>query len=488
MNRRLFLKSCLSAAAFSSLSPLKAFAAKAEKPNIVLVLADDLGWTDVGCYGSKYYETPNLDRLAKQGMRFTDAYVAAPQCSPARATLIFGQYPPGTGCYAVGATDGWGEGNDVHRKVTTPQDSSKLIPTNKVSIAQALKKNGYKTAIFGKWHLGDYDEYNPMSRGFDDGFIIPKPHIQPPYGPFITRPETESPYGIYQTDFLTDEAIKFVKKNKSQPFFLYLSYFSSVHATMKGSVLPPAGYDYTQKYRLKQPDGKDCIPEFAAKVERCDYNVGKLMDRIDQLGISENTLFIFYSDNGGVGGYAELGDDHIRSYTSNLPLKGGKSQLHEGGIRVPLIVRWPGRIKKGSVSQIPVTSVDFYPTFLDVCNGAGMKNYSLEGVSILPIFEGRQTSDLKSRSIFWHFPIYYGDKNRSGVWVNSPVSAIRKGDFKLLEYFEDGHLELYNVRQDIGEKVNLVDVLTELRDSMYNELKSWQKKTNAFIPQKRVKS
>lgn len=451
----------------------------AERPNILFIFADDLGWSDVGFNGSRYYETPRIDRLAAEGMRFTDSYVAAPNCSPSRATLMFGQYPPRTGCYTVGGEEGGGEVNAELRRVTSPK-SVKTIPVEKVCVARPLTSAGYSTAVFGKWHLGDYREFLPTERGFQQGFIIPNPHRQEDFGPFETRPPVENAKGVYQSDFLADAALKFIAANREKPFFVYLSFFNSVHATHEGSHIPP-DEQVRARYAAKPPVGDDKDPAFAAKVERLDQVVGRVLDQIEALKLAQNTLVVFYSDNGGVGGYRAMGDHGTRSYTDNAPLRGGKSTLYEGGIRVPLAMRWPGVIRPGSVCETPVTSVDFYPTFLELCGAKADPAYTLDGVSLMPLLKGEPLND-PGRAIFWHFPVYYGNKQKNGVWVNTPCSAIRADDFKLIEFFEDNRLELYNLREDIGETKNLASSDHERATAMHRKLQQWQADTRAFIP------
>jgi len=456
-------------------------AAKTARPNALFIFADDLGWSDVGFNGSRYYETPRIDRLAAEGMRFTDSYVAAPNCAPSRATLMFGQYPPRTGCYTVGGEEGGGEANAELRTVTSPK-SIKTIPVEKICVARPLSDAGYNTAVFGKWHLGDYREFLPTERGFQHGFVIPNPHRLDDFGPFETRPTVENAKGVYQSDFLANEALKFIEANREKPFFVYLSFFNSVHATHEGSHIAP-DVALKAKYATKPPVGGDKDPAFAAKVERLDQIVGRVLDKLDDLQLAKNTLVIFYSDNGGVGGYRAMGDKGTRSYTDNAPLRGGKSTLYEGGIRVPLAMRWPGVIRPGSVCATPVTSVDFYPTFLELCGANVDVTYPLDGISLVPLLKGEELKD-PNRAIFWHFPVYYGNKKKNGVWVNTPCSAIRAGDFKLIEFFEDNHLELYNLRHDIGEMKNLASLNPDRARQLHEKLKQWQADTRAFIPKR----
>ena len=452
--------------------------AAATLPNVLFIFADDLGWSDVGYNGSRYYETPRIDQLAKEGMTFSNAYVAAPNCAPSRAALMFGQYAPRTGCYTVGGEEGGGPENAALRTVTSAQ-SVKLIPPEKICLARPLSQAGISTAIFGKWHLGEYREYLPTERGFQHGFIIPNPHKQGDFGPWETRPAVKTLEGTYQSDFLADEALKFIEhRDREKPFFVYLPFFNSIHATHEGTQVPP-DEALKAKYETKPPHGDDKDPNLAAKIERMDQIIGRMMDRLDALKLRESTLVIFYSDNGGPGGYRQMGSPSTRSYTDNAPLRGGKSTLYEGGIRVPLIMRWPGVTAPGSVCDTPVTGVDFYPTLLELQGGKPPANYPLDGVSLVPLLKGQPIAE---RPLFWHFPVYYGNKQKNGVWVNTPCSAIREGEWKLIEFFEDHHLELFHLTTDLSETKNLATTDPERAKAMHQRLQQWQRETGAFIP------
>lgn len=492
----------------------------ATRPNILLIFIDNLSWSDVGFNGSRYYETPRLDRFAAESLRFTDAYVAAPNCAPSRATLMFGQYPSRTGCYTVGNPENVGGFDEGLTKVTLPTNR-KQIPLDKICVAQPLANAGYATAIFGKWHLGDSGNYIPTKRGFTDGFILPLEHLQDDYGPFTTVPQRPSEKGIHQSDFLVGEALKFMEEKRSQPFLVYLSFYASVHATNKGTQTSPDP-SLTSKYYGKPRSGDDKDPAYAAKVEHMDQQVGRILDRLKELQLDSNTIVIFYSDNGGPGNYAALGSPSTRAFTDNLPLRGGKSTLYEGGVRVPLLVRWPGVTQPGTFCTTPVTSVDFYPTFLDIAQAAPPAGYPLDGRSLVPLLDNRPrptgtsadtgerllwspypapksappkseatleiSDDILSgaRPIFWHFPIYYGNRVKDPAWVNVPNSAVRLGRFKLIEFFEDHRLELYDLRLDLGETTNLAAKYPEVTAQLHTLLQNWQKATNAFIPEPRT--
>ena len=509
---RILALACLAAAGPSTVS-------SAPPPNIVMIFADDLGWSDVGFNGSRFYETPHLDRLAASGMRFSDAYVAAPNCAPSRASLLTGRYPPGTGCYTVGRPDNMPGVAEGMAKLTLPENQGSLA-LDQVIMAQPLREAGYKTAYFGKWHVGDSGDYVATKRGFSHGFILPKAHLQDDFGPFTTIPSVPNSIGAYQGDFLTEAALDFVAANHSDPFFVFLSFYNMVHATNKGTHTSPDSA-LTGKYFGKPPSGDDKDPVYAAKVEHLDSLVGRILARLDELGLSSNTLVIFYSDNGGAGNYTALGSPGTRTFTDNRPLRGGKSTLYEGGIRVPLVMRWPGRIPAGSLCTVPVTGVDFFPTFLDLAGISLQESLPLDGVSLLPLMEGRPPPTGSShesggrmlwsayvdrrperrndasevgldaggnllagtRPIFWHFPVYYGDRLQNSAWVNTPNSAIRLGRFKLIEFFEDGHLELYDLKRDLSESENLAERHPAITAQLHTLLKQWQQESGAFIPQ-----
>jgi arylsulfatase A-like enzyme len=434
-------------------------------PNIVFILADDLGWTDLGCYGSKYYETPNLDRLAKQGMRFT-AYYACPNCAPTRAALMSGQYAPRTGIYTVGTL---ARGEDAFRKMVPPENVTKL-PLDKVTIAAALKKAGYATAIYGKWHLGDNGDYHPGKRGFDDALVTMGRHFD-----FITNPPTRYEPGTYLADFLTDRAVAFIEKNKDRPFFLYLPHFG-VHVPLQ------AKKELIAKYEKKKPVGGHGNPTYAAMIESVDQSVGRVMAALDRWHLADNTVLIFSSDNGGVGGYEAAGVVGAKDNTSNAPLRGGKGMLYEGGIRDPLIVRWPATVKAGTTCDEPVVNVDLYPTLLDVAAAKADSKYTLDGVSFLPLLRSDGSARLKRDAIYWHFPGYLEANVKRGTWRTTPAAAIRAGDYKLIEFFEDGRLELYNLKDDIGEKTDFSKKLPDQVKELHRKLVDWRQKTKAAMP------
>ena len=437
------------------------------KPNIIFILIDDMGYKDLGCYGSKYYETPNIDKLASQGMLFTDGYTCGPNCAPTRASLMSGQYTPRHGVITVGKS----ERGPAHLRKLIPIPNKTTLDTNVVTIAEALKPAGYRSACIGKWHLGNDPQLGPEGQGFDvnvGGYRAghPKSYFSPYHNPQLT----DGPKGEYLTDRLTDEALRFIGDNKNKPFFLYLPHYA-VHTPIQ------AKKQRIEKYKTKQGSNGQNNPTYAAMIESVDEGIGRILSRLDELGLKENTLLIISSDNGGVGGYRELGING-KEITSNAPLRGGKGMLYEGGIRVPLIVRWPGIVKPGTRCKTPVISVDFYPTLLEIAGATTASGQILDGRSIVPLL--KQASGFNREAVFWHFPAYL--QGRDGTWRTTPVGVVRKGDWKLLEFFEDGRLELYNLRDDISEKHNLAEQKPQIAEELHELLKNWRKSVGARVP------
>ncbi|MBT6765074.1 MAG: sulfatase [Prolixibacteraceae bacterium] len=437
-----------------------------EKPNIVFILIDDLGWKDVGFMGTEYYETPNIDRLAKGRMIFTQAYANAANCAPTRACLLSGQYSPRHGLFTVGNSDR-GKSND---RRLVPVENNKEISLSKITIAEALKPAGYVSAAIGKWHVGN----TPQLQGFDIG--VEKPDVGFKQGHFKDD-------GEYLTDRLTDEAVKFIKENKNKPFFLYLAHHA-VHTPIQAKNEIVTGF--------KDKPGIDCHNDatYAAMIQSVDESVARVNQTLEVLGLSENTILIFFSDNGGYG-----------PKTCMKPLRGGKGMYYEGGIREPMFVYWPGKIKPETMCDVPVISTDFYPTFVKLAGAKYPENYPLDGLNISPLFNGGKS--LQRDKLFWHFPGYlqaYGalkDESRDPLFRTRPVSVVRKGDWKLLLFHEEwildggrekiktnNSVELYNIKKDIGEKINLCNIEIEQRDELLDDLLNWQKETNASIPGK----
>ena len=464
--RRDFLKKAGLGAAAMLLFPMsgKSAAARdgqtsgAAKPNFVFILIDDLGWADIGCFGSTYHETPNIDRLASKAMRFTNAYAACPVCSPTRASIMTGKYPA-----RLHITD-WiaGEGNRPSQKLRVP-DWQKHLPLEETTVARALKAVGYATASIGKWHLGGPDYY-PEHHGFD--LNIAGGHIGHPasyFWPYQGKSHTvaglqeEGKDGEYLTDRLTDEAEKFIAASKDQPFFLYFAHYA-VHTPLM------AKPDRLAKYRAKTLAGGQKNATYAAMVENVDDSVGRILRRLETLGLAERTVVVFMSDNGGLWPQA----------TSNAPLRAGKGFPYEGGIREPLIVTWPGVTKPGATCAVPVSSIDFFPTLLEI---AGVPPPgAVDGISLVPLL--KQAGVPARDALYWHYPHYWG-----GVPPRvRPFGAVRAGDWKLIEFYEDGRVELYNLKDDIGEAHDLAkdkpDKVAELRA----KLRQWRLSVGAQMP------
>lgn len=446
----------------------------ARKPNIVLILVDDLGWADLGCYGSRYYETPNIDRLASQGMQFTDGYAACAVCSPTRAAVMTGRYPA-----RVGVTD-WirarFQGGEIPPDKRNPngyvggKNRKLLCPVNplwmeldEITVAEALKPAGYTSCHIGKWHLGA-DEWYPERQGFDYNyggcdFGQPPSYFDPyrnarqkidgiPHLP--ARKE-----GEYLTDREADEAARFIREHSEEPFFLYMAHYA-VHTPVQ------AKEPIVNKYKSKRPTHqKD--PVYAAMVESVDDAVGKIMATLDKTNQAGNTIIIFTSDNGGLLGK-----------TSNAPLRSGKGFPYEGGIREPVIVRWPGQVEAGTQCDTPVTSVDYFPTLCEIAGVESPKNRTLDGESIVPLLQ--QSGSLERNAIFWHFPHYRG---RLG-----PYSIVRQDDWKLIKRYESESFELYNLREDISEENDLSSQEPERVKELRNRLNAWLTETDAKLPKK----
>jgi arylsulfatase A-like enzyme len=425
-----------------------------KKPNFVFIIIDDLGWRDIGLMGKArglgqpmlYYETPNIDKLAGQGVVFTSAYANAPNCAPTRACLMSGQYTPRHGVYTVG-TSQRGKAN-MRKLIPTPNKTT--LDSKVVTIAEALKPGGYTSACIGKWHLGDKAPFRPEDQGFD--VVIQRTHE----GHFTAD-------GEYLTDRLTDESIKFIEANKNKPFFLYLAHYA-VHTPIQ------AKKELIEKYKKKKPSAGHNNPTYAAMIESVDQSVGRIMDKLDELGLTENTAVFFFSDNGGHG-----------NMTSMAPLRGSKGMLYEGGIRVPMIVRWPGKARVRSVCDAPVIGIDFYPTILEMAGLLRPTGHVLDGMSIVPLLKGK--GRFQRNAIFWHFPAYlepYNEKQQP--WRTTPAGAIRERDFKLIEFFEDNKLELYNLKNDIGEKNNLAQKMPDKTKELHQLLIDWRKSIGAPVP------
>lgn len=440
---------------------LTSLIAAERKPNIIFILADDLGYTDVAVNGSRYYETPNIDRLAAQGTRFT-RYYHCQNCQPTRAALMTGQYSPRTGVFTVGDIDrfAW------WKRTLRPVENVTRLPLDRTTVAQALKQAGYATAMFGKWHLGEQGEYHPGKRGFDEAIVSMGKHFD-----FATNPKTEVPEGKYLADFLTDRAVDFIRRKKKAPFFLYLPHFG-VHSPHQ------AKPEMIAKFKARAAAGGHSNPTYAAMIASVDESVGRVMALLDELKLAENTVLIFASDNGGVGGYAREGLKAAGGVTDNAPLRSGKGSLYEGGTRVPFIVRWAGVTKPASVCEVPVTHVDLFPTCLVLAGGEKPKQ-TLDGESVVPLLRDA-SAKLQREAIYAHFPAYLGAG--ANTWRTTPVGVIHSGDWKLMEFYEDHRLELYNLREDIGETKNLADAQKEKAKKLHAKLVAWREATGAKMP------
>jgi arylsulfatase A-like enzyme len=438
------------------------------KPNIVMFYIDDLGWTDVGYMYDKlgrknrYYETPNIDRLSRQGMTFMSAYANAPNCAPSRACLMSGQYTPRHGIFTVGDPR---RGNHAFRKLE-PVDNKTVLDDGIVTIGESLQAGGYVTASMGKWHLGD----DPRRQGFDIN-IAGKTWGSPSGGGYhspLNYPNlVVREKGTYLTDSLTDEAVKFIDANQKKPFFLYLTHYA-VHTPIQGKA------ELVSKYKAKKSTKHHSNAAYAAMIESVDGSVGKVLARLEQLGLSKNTIVIFFSDNGGFVGA-----------TSNHPLRGAKGMLYEGGIREPMIVHWPGVTKPGSECDEPVIGTDLYPTLLEVTGTKNSVGYDLDGESLVPVLRDAGAS-LDREAIYWHFPCFLQGKGdpHGGPFRTTPAGAIRMGDWKLIEWFESGRLELYNLKNDISESKNLAESNRDDLKRLHDAMKQWRAETKAPIPTK----
>ena len=448
-------------------------------PNIIFVLADDLGWTDLGAFGSKYYETPNIDRLAAQGMRLTNHHHCQ-NCTPTRAALLSGQYGARTGVYTVGGTDRF----DWSKRPLRPVDNITKLPLDRDTFADQLKKAGYATGLFGKWHIGETGPQHPSQRGFDEALVTMGEHYK-----FVVNPPTKYPADTYLADWLTDKAVDFIGRNQDKPFLLYLPHFG-VHSPFH------AKPELIAKFKGKPGVGGHNSPVYAAMIASVDESVGRVMKTLDDLKLADNTVLIFTSDNGGVGGYsgpngllrepgmegkgkkAKGADADGGGITDNAPLRSGKGSLYEGGTREPFIVRWPGVVKPGSKCEVPTIHVDIFPTLLEL-TGAPKPRQVLDGESLVKLFRD-PAAKLQRYAIYQHFPGYLG--SGPGLWRTTPVSLIQVGDWKLMEYLEDGKLELYNLREDIGEAKNLVQAMPDKAKELHARLTAWRKEVNAPMP------
>jgi arylsulfatase A-like enzyme len=443
-----------------------------EKPNVLFVLVDDLGWKDLGCYGSEFYDTPNLDELAVHSVKFTSAYSASPVCSPTRAAIMTGKHP-----VRVNITD-WIPGMLLSRardpKLIPPEDIHNL-PLEEFTMAEAFREQGYKTFFAGKWHLGETAGFWPEFQGFeinkggvDWGAPRRSDGANGYYSPYNNPRLENGPEGEYLTDRLTDESLQFIESAGDDPFFLYLAFYT-VHAPIMGCDKYDAFYEQKSQ---QLPNGGEMItvaehdtrirtnqsdPRYAAMVRSMDANVGRLLQKLEETGQADHTIIVFTSDNGGLttrGGP-----------TAVVPLRGGKGWCYEGGIRVPLLIRYPGMEHAGETCDVPVISMDFYPTLLELAGMEPLPEQHRDGTSMVPFLE--DPGGAVQKTLVWHYPHYHGSDWRPGA-------AIRDGNWKLIEFFEDHTVELYDLKQDLRERADLAgtypEVAERLRIRMHEDL------------------
>lgn len=460
-----------------------------KRPNVIFILIDDMGWKDIACMGSEFYETPNIDRIRNDGMLFTDAYAACPVCSPTRASIMSGKYPARVGVtHFIGGPNHSKKGGERGRLLSAPY--TPYLDTCEKSMGKAFKEHGYKTWHLGKWHLGS-EEYWPDKHGFDINIGGCHAGHPPGSGHYFTPWEipTIEPKDDdnYLTDRIGDEAVNLIETNDDTPFFMNL-WFYQVHTPLM------AKEETIKKYEKKRIDmGLDkqeeivegdffpvehkktirmqhrlvqSNPIYAAMIEHLDENIGKVLNALDRKGIADDTIIVFTSDNGGLS-------DAEGSPTSNAPLFRGKGWMYEGGTREPTLVKWPGVTEPGSKSDYVLTSPDWYPTLLEACGLPLQNDQHVDGKSFTDVLKGGSQD---RGPIFWHFP-HYG--NQGGT----PGCSIRKGDWKLIEFFENRKLELYNLKEDISETNNLADKYPEKRDELLNDLEQWLSDVAALYPE-----
>lgn len=465
---------------------------KDNKPNVIIILADDLGWADLSCYGSSFYETPRLDELAKQGIKFTQNYTSSPVCSPTRASLLTGKNPIKTG-----VTD-WIKGRQANG-IAKPYEKLIAQPTayqlalEEKTLAEIAVANGYKTMLSGKWHLGEEEKFYPENHGFQInkggwGSGSPKGKINDTTGGFFTPYQNpklkDGPKGEYLTDRLTNECLAFIENNKQEPFFLLYSLYA-VHNPLQAPTTLVNKYKAKQKqlnlndkdrfvknedWMKYEPNWKRRViqdhPTYAAMIENMDWNIGKILDKLNELNIADNTIIVFTSDNGGLS-TAE------GSPTTNGSLRNGKGWLHEGGIRVPLILYWKNKTATAVTSNTPIITTDLFVTINNAINKNASKSNDVEGSDIFQLM--KDSSKYNTRTLYWFYPHY---SNQGG----KPSAAIRQGNYKLIYNFEDSTIELYDIQKDISEKSNLAETKKQLAQKLKKSLFVWLNKNKATYP------
>ncbi len=441
-----------------------------KQPNIVFIMLDDWGWQDVGYMGSNYYQTPHIDKLAQTSYRFNQAYSSSPNCAPTRASFMSGQYPQRTGIHTVGNP----ERGKAKRRRLIPTPNKEVLADDIITLAESLQQSGYHTAFMGKWHLGEGEQGGPLTQGFDLNIGgIHKGSPRSYFSPYKNETITDGPNGEYLPDRLSQEAANYIKGDHDKPFFLFLSHYA-VHTPIKA----PA--ETIAKHRGRKGDDYHKNPIYAAMIEHSDNSIGNVLKALEEQGIADNTWVIVTSDNGGYGGITQAPD-----------LRGAKGMLYEGGIRVPLLIKSPKQQQQYVIEE-PVSTLDFYPSLMAMANGKLPKSQVLDGDNILPLLLQRGTENSFDRdAMYFHFPAYLQLNGKSkkktsrkskNLWRAAPSSMIRMGDYKLIEYFEYGQLELYNLASDLKETTNLALIEPEMTAKLYKALQEWRASTNAPVP------
>jgi len=444
---------------------------KGSRPNIVFILADDMGWADLPVYGNRFNEAPRLTQMAEEGIRFTEAYAACPVCSPTRASIMSGQYPARVGVIDF-ITGHW----RPYEEVIVPKNRQQYLPEEIITMGELLKEAGYATGYFGKWHLGFEDEHQPGNQGFETVNVYKGGGFFNYASRMSTPIQVES--GKVLSEALTDLSLDFIREHKESPFLLYLAHYD-VHVQLD------ADSTLIDKYlRKEKVAGYPCNAVYAAMVEHVDNSVGRILDEVDELGLSENTLVVYFSDNGGLISrfdriplldqsiqYIYQGDTLLYVASSNAPLRAEKGTVFEGGIREPFLARWPGKIQAGGVSNALVSSVDFLPTFADLAGIELPDKQIFDGISLVDILAGSAPDP--ERAIFWHYPVYHHDE---------PASAVRKGKWKLIHNLVTDRRFLYDLEKDIGESNDLSQSQAEIADELYLLLDEWRNDCGAEFP------